>query len=500
MKTLPQIIFGSASLFVLLTFQSSSLSAATLSAFPTAEGYGTQTTGGRGGAICEVINLNDTGAGSLRDCVEGQTGVRTVVFRVGGSIELTRDITINAQHSNLTIAGQTAPSGIQLKNWGIYIQDGGHDVVIRYLRVRPGSVACIAKGAKSCDYISGIAMWGETIGKRVYNVVLDHISAQWAPDQNMTVWDSVSDITIQNSIIASGATTGHSKGSHSTGFLAGGDIDVDTVHPRTITIHHSLFAHNEERNPRVDDPSIFDFRNNVVYYYPSYSSGNLRMERSASSYPPSFNTTQANVINNIYKKNPTDTGSAGSGNVILDVDAQTRIYISGNYTPLFPMGTQNDFNPSNIYGGNANINQLASPIVTPTVTTDPTSQVLVKVLANVGAKLPVRDVIDDRIVNDIINGTGSIGQDQNNWPVFAKGTAPTDNDHDGMPDAWETAQGFNPNDATDRNGDKNSNGYTNVEEYLNELAGDQPTSSPVTVPATATTVKSTTRRKGRLVK
>lgn len=163
------------------------------------------------------------------------------------------------------------------------------------------------------------------------------------------------------------------------------------------------------------------------------------------------------------------------------------------------MGTQNDFNPSNIYGGNASINQLASPIATPVVTTDPTSQILVKVLANAGAKLPVRDVIDDRIVNDIINGTGSIGQDQNNWPVLAQGTAPADTDHDGMPDAWETAQGFNPNDATDRNGDKNSNGYTNLEEYLNELAGDQPTSSPVAVPAT-TVKSSTTRRKGRWVK
>jgi len=487
MKTVSQIIFGSAAVCALLALDISSANAAAVRAFPNAEGYGTQTAAGRGGAICEVTNLNDAGQGSLRDCVEVETGARTVVFRVGGAIELTRDIIINAQHSNLTIAGQTATGGgIQLKNWGIYIQDGGHDVVIRYLRVRPGSVACIAQGAKACNSVSGIALWGETIDKRVYNIVLDHISAQWATDQNMTVWDSVSDITIQNSIIAAGATQGHSKGQHSTGFLAGGDIDVDTVHPRTITIHHSLFAHNAERNPRVDDPSIFDFRNNVIYYYPSYSSGNLRMERSASSYPVSFNTTQANFINNIYKTNPTDTGSKGSGNVILDVDAQTKLYISGNYTPLFPMGTQNDFNPDNIYGGNASINQLASPVVTPAVTTDPTSQVLIKVLANAGAKLPVRDVIDDRIVNDIINGTGSIGQDQNNWSVLAQGTAPDDSDHDGMPDAWETAQGFNPNDAADRNGDNNNNGYTNVEEYLNELAGDQPVAfGSMTVPAAA---------------
>jgi hypothetical protein len=468
MKTLPSIISTIISVSVLLIADVLSSSALALPAFPEAQGYGTQTIGGRGGTICEVINLNDTGAGSLRDCVEVKTGARTVVFRVGGTIPLTRDIIINAQHSYLTIAGQTATGGgIQLKNWGIYIQDGAHDVVIRYLRVRPGSDACIAQGGTACDYVSGISMWGETIAKRVYNVVLDHISAEWATDQNTTVWDSVSDVTIQNSIIAEGATTGHSKGQHSTGFLAGGDIKIDTTHPRTVSIHHSIFAHNGERNPRVGDPAIFDFRNNVVYYYGEYTAGSFSMEYPVSTYPKSLNTLKFNFINNIYKKSPTDPTT---GKFIVELDKQSRIYINGNYTPAYPAGTSNDFNTGNIAGGNASINKLSSPVATPVVTTDATSAVLAKVLVNAGAKLPSRDSIDMRIVNDVLNSTGSIGQDQNNWPALANGTAPPDTDHDGMPDAWETAHGFNPNDASDRNKDQNNNGYTNVEEYLNELA------------------------------
>jgi len=469
MKILPSNIFGIISVFVLLIVDTLSSSAVALPAFPGAQGYGTQTIGGRGGIICEVTNVNDTGAGSLRNCLEAMTGARTVVFRVGGTIELTRDIIINGQHSYLTVAGQTAPGeGIQLKNWGIQIQDGAHDIIIRYIRSRPGNEACIAQGDKACDYVGAFVMWGETIPKRVYNVVLDHVSAEWATDQNLTVWDSVSDVTIQNSIIAEGATTGHSKGPHSTGFIAGGDIKIDTTHPRTVSIHHSIFAHNEDRNPRVDDPSIFDFRNNVVYYYAEYSAGCFVMEYPVSSYPKSFNTTQFNFINNIYKKSPADPTR---GKFIVELDKQSRIYIKGNYTPAYPTGTSNDFNTNNITGGNARTNNLSSPVATPVVTTDATANVFEKVLLNAGARLPTRDSIDTRIVNDIRNNTGSIGQDQNNWPTLAEGIAPPDTDYDGMPDAWETAHGFNPYDASDRNKDQNQNGYTNVEEYLNELAG-----------------------------
>jgi pectate lyase len=281
-------IFSFPRSFAFLVFTSASANIAAIPAFPSAEGYGTQTTGGRGGTICEVTNLNDTGLGSLRDCVEMQAGARTVVFRVGGTISLSRDIVINAAHSYLTIAGQTAVGGgVQLKNWGFVIQDGGHDIVIRYLRVRPGSNACIAQGGGSCDSVNAFTLLGRAIEKRVYNVVLDHISAQWGVDQNMNVWNSVSDVTIQNSIIAEGATKGHSKGSHSMGFLVGGDIVIDTTHPRTLSIHHSLFAHNEDRNPRVDDPTIFDFRNNVIYY--SNIAANFKMEYPVSSYPTIFN-------------------------------------------------------------------------------------------------------------------------------------------------------------------------------------------------------------------
>jgi hypothetical protein len=99
------------------------------------------------------------------------------------------------------------------------------------------------------------------------------------------------------------------------------------------------------------------------------------------------------------------------------------------------------------------------------------------VLPSAGAKLPTRDIIDSRIMDDIINGTGTVGQDQNNWPTLAVGTASVDTDHDGMPDDWETTHSLNPNNSSDRNSDANNNGYTAVEEYLNELAGDPAVSS-----------------------
>jgi hypothetical protein len=189
------------------------------------------------------------------------------------------------------------------------------------------------------------------------------------------------------------------------------------------------------------------------------------MESSLTPYPAIFNTTKVNFINNVYKKSP-----ASGNSFVLELDDQSRIYLNGNFTPAYPTGTANNFTINNINGRLKSINQLAAPIATPAVTTDASNQVLTKVLANVGARLPTRDSIDARIVTDVVNSTGTIGQDQNNWPALANGTAPTDTDHDGMPDAWETTQGLNPNDAIDRNGDKNNNGYTNVEDYLNSLA------------------------------
>lgn len=438
-----------------------------LPAFPGAEGYGTQTIGGRGGIVCEVTSLKDSGIGSLRKCVEETLGARIVVFKKGGTIFLLKPLKINSSNSNITIAGQTAPGGIQLKNWGIEIENGGHDVVIRHLRIRSGSVACRAKGMLSCDTNNAISMWGGTIPKRVYNIVIDHVSAEWATDQNMSIWDSVSDVTIQHSILAAGATTGHSKGSHSMGFVAGGDIGIDTVNPRSLSIHHSILSHNQSRGPRVDDPTILDFRNNIVYYFQAFPPADFEMGYPVESYPVNFNTSQVNFINNIYLRR-----SISHSTQILFVDSQTRIYMSGNYTPTYPTGTATDFNANNIIGGVEGVNKLLSPVSTPTVTTDPTSQVLSKVFASVGAKLPYRDSIDSKILSDITNVTGSVGEGQNKWIQLSAGKYPIDSDHDGMADAWEVTHGLNPKLASDRNLDSDSDGYTNVEEYLNEL-GDK---------------------------
>src|SRR5512139_755534 len=156
--------------------------ASAIPAFPGAEGFGAATPGGRGGEVIEVTNLNDSGPGSLREAMEVRTGPRTVVFRVGGTITLTGPIEVREPNSYLTVAGQTAPGdGVQIKNYGINIRDGAHDVVLRYLRVRPGDTT---PGVGGKD---GVLVYGE--GTRpVHNVVVDHCSIEWATDENVDVW------------------------------------------------------------------------------------------------------------------------------------------------------------------------------------------------------------------------------------------------------------------------------------------------------------------------
>ncbi|MCU0224372.1 MAG: hypothetical protein MUF27_09930, partial [Acidobacteria bacterium] len=151
--------------------------AAQIPAFPGAEGFGAMTPGGRGGAVVEVTNLHDAGPGSLREALEVRTGPRTVVFRVSGTIELADWIVMKAANSFVTVAGQTTPGeGIQLKNYGLMLRDGIHDVVIRHLRIRPGDTT---PGDWNKD---GATVYGYG-GTPVYNILFDHVSFEWAIDE-----------------------------------------------------------------------------------------------------------------------------------------------------------------------------------------------------------------------------------------------------------------------------------------------------------------------------
>jgi len=225
-----------------------------LPAFPGAEGFGAKATGGRGGEVYEVTNLNDSGPGSLRDAVS--KGNRTVVFRVSGTIELKKRLVVT--QPNLTIAGQTAPGdGICLRNFTFAV--ASRNVIVRYLRGRLGDVS--RQEDDSMGVLHGAS-----------NVIFDHCSASWSIDETLSLSGNETDVTIQWCIIAEPLNNSlHSKGPHGYGSLARSN--------GRVSLHHNLWAHCDGRNPRLGNNygrppyPTFDVRNNVIYDYGRTCSG-----------------------------------------------------------------------------------------------------------------------------------------------------------------------------------------------------------------------------------
>ena len=450
-------------------------------AFLTAEGFGANARGGRGGRVIEVTNLNDSGAGSLRDALEVATGPRIVVFRVSGTIELESDIRIRGESGSfVTVAGQTSPGGVQLKGDGLVVMDGAHDVVVRYLRIRPGAHLPVLRDT------NGFIAWGND-GKPVYNIIVDHCSLQWSTDQNgPDAWHWVTNYTSQWNIIAEGTTEGHAKGSHGMGILVGGRTAEEKL---TMSIHHCLFAHNGGRNPLIASADVVDFRNNIVYNW----GGN-----NAAAWGCFANNQSVfgNIVNNHYIAGPNSSTAniywlENGGPTRIDGTSAdrggTKVFMQGNLGPNrfsrdtddwtngvfqldywtrdrsshFPVASQAQF-------------RARTPFIAPPVTTTPIQDLKPAVLPTVGASRPSRDALDARIVQDVMDVTGNIDRISAGgpWPVLTGGPPPKDSDHDGMPDEWERAKGLDPEYPDDSKGDMNNDGYTNIEDYLNELAGD----------------------------
>jgi hypothetical protein len=425
----------------IIIFCISTYSIQALPAFPGAEGYGSTTIGGRGGRVIEVTNVLDAGPGSLRQALAVETGPRIVVFRTGGTIALSSNIEIKEANSFVTVAGQTSPGGgIQIKNYSIELRDGVHDVVLRYLKGR-----CGTSGGEQ----HGLSIWGNN-GKKVYNVVVDHCSFEWGVDENVGGSGWFEDFTIQWCLIAEASMTGHSKGQHSMGMLLAGDTD-----PRvTTSVHHCVFAHNYDRNPLIRG-NTSDFRNNLVYNWGTGGSAQFA------------GAVKMNVVNNQYIKGP----SGLTKDKWAWFTDQAKGYLSGNLTPQYPNGTTNDWESGVYLGSSAtgtdpNPYKATIPFAVPPVTTHPATSLKDLLLPQVGAILPKRDTVDARIISDVMAGTGQdgIGSD---YPVLAAGTPPADADHDGMPDAWENGKGLSANDVTDAIKDRDSDGYTNLEEFIN---------------------------------
>lgn len=426
--------------------------AASFPAFPGAEGFGAETIGGRGGKVLFVTNLNDNGPGSLRAAVETD-GPRTVIFRISGTIALESTLVVTKPY--ITIAGQTAPGdGICLKNHALAI--AADQVIVRYLRCRPGDNAKV-----ECDALS------ISSGR---NIIVDHCSASWSVDETLSASTSgqLGNVTVQWCIISESLNDSvHHKGAHGYGSLIRGGWG------NGYTFHHNLYAHHHARLPRPGnyndqsrDPDgfILDFRNNVIYNWAGTSAG-----YNADGSNGTNSITKMNFVGNYYK-----AGVNSRGNLAFAESTPTaKAYFDGNcMNGMYPDDPWSLVIFNRLSAEDIQAYKQTNPILVPPVQTDDAITACDDVLMNAGATLLKRDAVDIRIVNEVINGTGKIINDEadvGGWPQLTSAEPPTDSDRDGMPDDWERRHDLDVNDPTDRNGDADGDGYTNLEEYLNAL-------------------------------
>lgn len=424
-------------------------------AFPGAEGFGRCAQGGRGGRVIEVTNLNDSGPGSLRECAEAESGPRTCVFRVSGTITLTtKDIVVTNPY--LTIAGQTAPGdGVALKDAGLAIK--ADHVIVRHLRVRPG----LAQLTRTGQNVNGIMIQSNE-GAAVHDIILDHCSVSWGSDDLIYVVYGTDNVTIQWSIISEALECAQCGGK---GLL----LDA-----KSVTVHHSLYAHIYIRWPQISKGNL-DFVNNVKY------NGNGTDAQIGPFYGPIL----ANMVGNYSKDGPNAMSSnlryaefrtAGQ----LPYSASSGLYVEDNIGRYWDgrggilYGTASPHRAI-IWGDNGGIPVQNQRFPYPPVTTTSAQQAYTDVLNRVGA-LP-RDNADARVIADVRNGTGMWLADPlqvGGWPVLNPSTPPVDTDHDGMPDEWESSHGLNLVSASDGPADANHDGFTNFEEYLHSLTASTP--------------------------
>ncbi len=438
--------------------------ATTVKAFPGAQGFGTDTVGGRGGKVIAVTNLNDSGAGSFRAAVTS-SGPRTVIFKVSGTIRLKSRIDVT--NPNLTVAGQTAPGGgITLRvdpaaspcsDRGTMLISTSH-VVIRYLRFRPGPTPC------ADDSHDGLTIYKAG----AHDVVVDHSSISWGVDENLNTYDDSNAITISNSIISEALSDStHPDGEHSKGALLGGSGAHD------VSLHHNLFVSNMDRNPQVSGLSVADIRNNVVYNYGDGSGDGATLISSSKGQP------QVNWVGNYYKPGPdSDTARAEFAVYKGSTGSTWRWYGEGNmrWTSAGSQGARVD--------SSATSSRVSTAFAAPAVTTSSATQAYADVLADAGASYPHRDAVDARLVKDVRDRTGKIIDNPSQvggYPNLPAASAPADSDDDGMPNAFENKHGTSPS-AADAGGDKDGDGYKNIEEWFNGIVGSDGGSGPTPTP------------------
>ncbi len=482
-------------LTVFVFFISVSLQAQ-LPAFPTAEGAGKFSTGGRGTTavaptIFEVTKLTDDGSvGTFRyACTNNSPAAanRIVVFRVSGTIRLNSALSLN--RANTTIAGQTAPGeGICIADYPVSI--GASNIIIRYLRFRLGDKNQAANlGADDA--------FGDNSSDR-NNIVIDHCTMSWSNDEALTLYHGTNN-TIQWCFITEPLDRSyHDEGTGVQNHAYGGILSG-----KQLSVHHNLYAHLRGRAPRFDGirggvADTVDYRNNIIYNWADYNVNG----GEGGSY---------NIVNNYYKYGPstpnTSTAGVNRRNMLINPYRQTspaiaygKYYLTGNYCDNSAAVTARNWLGAAFNSGSyadSTASQVFAPFNHIPINMQAATDAYESVLAGAGCSLPRRDTLDMRIVNDVRNRTGRLidcqggypsqtafALTQGAWPALAAGTAQTDTDKDGMPDNWELARGLNTTNAADRNTYQSTSGYNNIENYLN---GD--TIAAVGTPNTCISVK-----------
>jgi pectate lyase len=538
-----------------LTFVMAVTSQAQIPAFSGAEGFGAVAVGGRGGDVYHVTNLNNSGAGSLREALTA-SGPRTVVFDVSGTIWLTEDDVIYLQNPYITIAGQTAPgNGILIAGETIEMSGGVSDVICRYIRIRrsfdivkwAGYIGCTAHCTPNPE---GQCMVGMDATR---NLIMDHMSVSWGTDENFSMYRRningklvpTKNITVQWCINAEALDPAN----HAFACTWGG---------QGFNAHHNLLACNTGRNPSLSFSHFIDYRNNVIFNWRDRTMDGAGKE------------AHVNVINNYYKPGPATSYNwdwsqplpelfvrivkpeirVWSNAAALGLNTKTRYagpgvigwwYVNGNIVEGFPEVTNDNWFGQSLVSGSyyrgvqwdsivqpypgvgpeigeshpqwtgqtmvdhpewAKVDQVITHAEwpedpydpedgtggqmfvmpdLPVIATQTAQEAYNTVLARAGAILPQWDAVDQRVIQMVASGQATNGPRGNGiiihpdqaggFPAMPEVHRPAgwDTDLDGMPDAWETARGLNPADPADRNGDYDNDGYTNLEEYLNDV-------------------------------
>lgn len=459
---------------------------AKIPAFPGASGGGMFSFGGRGGRVLIVKNLNDDGPGSFREACE-TAGPRFILFNVAGIIALKDRIRIRAPY--VTIVGNTAPGqGVCIAGNTVELET--HDIVIRHMRFRRGAT----DAADRNDSIGG-----NPIG----NVMIDHVSASWGLDENMSMYRHMYsppeggpdqklptvNITIQNSIFSEALNIYH----HAFGSTIGG---------LNSTFHHNLWACNTGRNPSVGMYGDFTFVNNVLFNY--------RHRTIDGGDQRSF----FNIINNYFKPGPGTPRTPVAYRLLKPESERSKTvfdnfgkaFVEGNFVEGYP-----HISADNWSGGVQPDSRADVASVLPKIRVDQpfkhapldiedATSAFSRVLTEAGATLPIRDAVDKRVIEMVRTGkvastkiaptssakAASVGyaekyvqelagavehgfitdpSEVGGYPTYS-GQPYLDSDNDGMPDSWENSHGLNPNDPNDAGSDRNNDGYTNIEEFV----------------------------------